>query len=68
MFPHIGVAILAQTLIVKAIDLGDLSCLMVATQNGNSAGVADLIQAKGVGEGMCSVSCDNHLTPNNKVI
>ena len=40
--PWLGIAILSQALVVKAIDLGDLFALMIASQDGHSAWVPDL--------------------------
>lgn len=40
--PHIDRAVLAQALIVEAIDLGDLSRLMISSNQGNSLRVSDL--------------------------
>ena len=40
--PHVGVAVLAQALVVEAIHLGDLAGLVVAAEDGDAAGVADL--------------------------
>jgi hypothetical protein len=42
VFPDIGVAILAETLVVKAVYLGDLAGLVVAAKNGDALGVSDL--------------------------
>lgn len=42
VLPDIRVAILAQALVVEAVHLSDLARLVVATQNGDAAGVADL--------------------------
>jgi len=36
VLPHVCVAVLAQTLIVEAINLSDLSALVVATKNGDA--------------------------------
>ena len=40
-FPDIGVAVLAQTLVVEAVNLGDLARFMVAAQDGDAGRVAD---------------------------
>jgi len=37
IFPNIGIAILPQTLVIKSIDLGDLSALMITTEDGDAA-------------------------------
>lgn len=42
VLPNVGIAILSQTLIIEAVDLGDLSRLVVATQDGDSILVSDL--------------------------
>ena len=36
VFPHIGIAIFAQTLIIETIYLCDLSGLMISSQDGDS--------------------------------
>lgn len=36
VLPNIGIAILAEAFIVEAVDLGDLSTLMIASQNRDS--------------------------------
>lgn len=41
-FPDVGVTVLAQALVVEAVDLGDLARLVVAPQDGNALGVSDL--------------------------
>ncbi|KAB8364839.1 hypothetical protein FH972_024702 [Carpinus fangiana] len=48
--PYVCVAILAQALVVEAVDLGDLAGLVVAAQDGDALGVADL---QGDEEGDC---------------
>ena len=40
--PHVRVAILSQALVVEAVDLGDLSGLVVAAQNRDSFPVPNL--------------------------
>lgn len=42
VFPHVGVAIFAQALVIEAIHLGDLAGFVVSTKNRNTLGVADL--------------------------
>lgn len=42
VLPDVGVAVLAQALVVEAVDLGNLAGLVVATQDGDALGVADL--------------------------
>lgn len=46
VLPDIGVAVLAQALVVEAVDLGDLAGLVVATQDGDALGIADLERNK----------------------
>ena len=41
VFPYVGVAILSETLIVEAIDLGDLTGFVVATEDCDSLGVSN---------------------------
>lgn len=40
--PHIRIAVLAQTLVVEAVHLRNLSTLVVAAEDGDALGVADL--------------------------
>lgn len=42
IFPDIGVAVFAQTFVVKSIDLCDLAGLVVSTENRDTLGVTDL--------------------------
>ena len=42
VFPDIGIAIFAKTLIVETVDLGDLTGFMVASENGDSPRISDL--------------------------
>ena len=42
IFPHVGVAVLPQTLVVEAIHLRDLSVLVIASQDGDSVWEANL--------------------------
>lgn len=41
IFPDVGVAVLAQTLVVEPVDLGDLAGLVVATKDGDTLRVTD---------------------------
>ena len=41
VFPHVGVAVLAQALVVEAVDLRDLAGLVVATEDGDALRVSD---------------------------
>ena len=40
-FPHVGVAVFAQTFVVEAVDLGDLAGFVVAAEDGDALGVSD---------------------------
>lgn len=42
VLPDIGVAVLAKTLVVEAVHLGNLSRLVVSTEDGNTLGVSNL--------------------------
>lgn len=42
VLPHVGVAILAEALVVEAVNLGDLAGFVVATENGDTLRIADL--------------------------
>ena len=53
-FPDVGIAILAQALIVEAIDLCDLSRFVVAAEDGDSGGISDLKSYK-KGDGLDGV-------------
>lgn len=41
IFPDIRVSVLSKTLVVEAIDLSDLTGLVISTENGDSRGVSD---------------------------
>ena len=41
VFPHACIAVFAQTLVVEAVDLGDLARFVVAAQDGDAVGIAD---------------------------
>jgi hypothetical protein len=41
VLPDIGVAVLAETLVVEAVHLGDLSRLVVSAEDGNALGVSN---------------------------
>ena len=55
VFPHVSVSILSQTLIVEAIDLGDLSRFVITTQNRDAGWVSDLQRDK-EGDGLNGVA------------
>ena len=42
VLPHVGIAILAEALVVEAVDLGDLPGLVVPPEDGDPAAVPDL--------------------------
>lgn len=42
VLPHVGISVLAETLIVEAIDLGDLTRLVVAAEDSDALGISDL--------------------------
>lgn len=42
VLPHVGVAVLAKTLVVEAVDLGNLSRLVVSAEDGDALGVSNL--------------------------
>lgn len=46
VLPHICVAVLAQTLVVETVHLGDLARLVVAAENGDALRVTDLERDK----------------------
>ena len=41
VFPHVGVAVLSQAFVVKPVDLGDLTTLVVPAEDGDAGSVAD---------------------------
>lgn len=41
VFPDVGVAVFAQTLIVEAVNLGDLARFVVAAEDGDAGWVSD---------------------------
>lgn len=42
VFPDIGVAVFAQALVVKTVDLCDLAGFVISSENGDTLGVTDL--------------------------
>ena len=42
VLPDVGIAILSEALVVEALHLGNLSRLVVSTENGNALGVSNL--------------------------
>lgn len=42
VFPHVCIAVFAKALVVEAVDLGDLTRLVVSTENGYAVTVAEL--------------------------
>ena len=42
VFPNISVAVFAQALVVKPVDLCDLAGFMISSENGDTLGVTDL--------------------------
>lgn len=42
VLPDIGISVLAEALIVEAVDLGDLTRLVVAAEDGDALGISDL--------------------------
>jgi hypothetical protein len=50
VFPHVGIAIFAETFVIESVDLCDLSGLVVSTEDGNTLRVTDL---QGDQEGHC---------------
>lgn len=42
VLPNVGVAVLAETLVVESVDLGNLARLVVAAKDGNSLWVSNL--------------------------
>lgn len=41
IFPHVGIAVFAEALVVEAVDLGNLAGFVVSTKDGNTLGVTD---------------------------
>jgi hypothetical protein len=41
VLPNVGVAVLAQALVVEAVDLCDLAGLVIASEDGDAPGVSD---------------------------
>lgn len=42
VLPDVGISVLAETLVVEAVDLGDLTRLVVAAKDGDALGISDL--------------------------
>jgi hypothetical protein len=42
VFPHVSIAIFAETFVIESIDLCDLSGLVVSTEDGNTVWITDL--------------------------
>ena len=42
VFPHVGIAVLSQTLVIEPVDLSDLSAFVVAPQDGYSVWKSNL--------------------------
>lgn len=42
VLPHVGVAVFSEALVVEAVDLGDLTGLVVSSEDGDSLRVSDL--------------------------
>lgn len=42
VLPYVGVAVLAETFVVEAVDLSDLAGFVVSSQNRDSLGISDL--------------------------
>lgn len=42
VLPDVGVAILAEALVIKAVHLGDLARLVISAEDGDALGVSDL--------------------------
>ena len=43
VLPHVSISVLPQALVIEAIDLGDLSRFMIASENGHSFPESNLI-------------------------
>ena len=65
--PDISRAVLSQALIVEAVDLGDLTALVVAAQNGYSVWEADLERDK-VGDRLNAVVASVHVVAHEEVV
>lgn len=42
VFPHVGIAVFAETFVIESVDLCDLSGFVVSTEDGNTLRVTDL--------------------------
>lgn len=65
--PDVGVAILAQALIIEAIDLCDLARLVVATENGDTILVADL-ECHQQGHSLDRVVATVHIVAHEQIV
>jgi len=67
VLPHVGVAVLPQTLVVKTVHLGDLATLVVASQDGYSVFVADF-EGDEESDGLHRIVASIHVIAHEQVI
>lgn len=41
VLPHVGIAVLAKTFVVESVNLGDLTRLVISSEDGDALGIAD---------------------------
>jgi hypothetical protein len=54
VLPDVGVAVFAKTLVVESVNLGDLTRLVVSSENGDALGIADF-EGNKEGDGLYGV-------------
>jgi len=67
VFPHIRVPVLSEALVVKAVDLGDLSRLVVTTQDGDAILETDL-EADQQGDRLHRIVASVDVVPHEQIV
>ena len=66
-FPHVRISVFPQTLIVEAINLGDLPALMISSQDGQPVGIS-YFESYEEGDTLNRVVTTVHVVPHEQVI
>jgi len=67
IFPHVGVSVLPQTLVIETIDLCDLTALVVAAKNGDATTEPHL-KCDEEGDGLYAVVAPVHVVPHEEIV